>query len=134
MIEFLPESTDHVVGIRFTSTQDRHSYRDVLGPRIESLLQRYATLRVLILMDESFEGWTFPRHGPTRSSISSIGVASTRSRWSVPRNGRNGASKSPPRCITHEKEPFAMATTTPQLSKDFTQRREGRQPHRSEDH
>ncbi|WP_234816182.1 STAS/SEC14 domain-containing protein [Mycolicibacterium agri] len=44
--------------MRFTGTLDRGSYRDVLKPRIESLLQRHATLRVLVLMDESFKGWT----------------------------------------------------------------------------
>ena len=60
MIEFLPDSTDNIVGIRFTGKLSRHSYRDVLAPRIDSLLERHATLRVLILIDESFEGWSLP--------------------------------------------------------------------------
>lgn len=60
MIEFLPNNTDNIVGIRFTGKLNRHSYRDVLAPSIDSLLQCHATLRVLILIDESFEGWSLP--------------------------------------------------------------------------
>lgn len=60
MIEFLSCSTGNVVGIRFSGKLNRQTYRDVLGPRIDSLLEQYTTLRVLILIDESFEGWTLP--------------------------------------------------------------------------
>jgi len=60
VIEFLAETTGNVVGIRFSGKLCRGSYRDVLAPRIESLLERNASLRVLILIDESFEGWSVP--------------------------------------------------------------------------
>jgi hypothetical protein len=58
VIEFLPESTGNVLGIRFSGKLSRLGYRDVLAPRIESVLERFERLRVLVVMDESFEGWT----------------------------------------------------------------------------
>ncbi|KUH83774.1 hypothetical protein AU186_15530 [Mycobacterium sp. GA-1999] len=58
MIEFLPQPTGDVVGIRVGGKLSRLDYRDVLAPRIESLLARFDTLRVLVFMDESFEGWS----------------------------------------------------------------------------
>ena len=58
MIEFLPESAEDLLGVRFTGTLDRRSYRDILEPHVESLLERHATLRALVLMDESFKRWT----------------------------------------------------------------------------
>lgn len=36
MIEFLSCSTGNVVGIRFSGKLNRQTYRDVLGPRIDS--------------------------------------------------------------------------------------------------
>ncbi len=60
MIDFMPESCDNVVGIRFAGKLKRHEYRDRLAPHIESLLERFETLRVLVLLDEGFEGWTLP--------------------------------------------------------------------------
>jgi hypothetical protein len=60
VIEFLPDTTGNVVGISFRGKLYRGSYRDVLAPRIESLLERFASLRVLILIDESFRGWSVP--------------------------------------------------------------------------
>lgn len=60
MIEFLPESTENILGVRFSAKLHPRDYRDVLAPRIDSLLERFTTLRVLILMDGHFEGWTLP--------------------------------------------------------------------------
>lgn len=54
----MPESSDDIVGIRFTGKLSRSDYQDVLTPHIESSLERYATLKILILIDESFAGWT----------------------------------------------------------------------------
>lgn len=58
MIEFMPEESDNIVGIRFTGKLRPADYQDVLKPHVESLLERNTTLRVLILIDESFAGWT----------------------------------------------------------------------------
>lgn len=54
----MPECSDNIVGIRFTEKLSRSDYRDVLTPHVESLLERFATLRALILIDEAFAGWT----------------------------------------------------------------------------
>jgi hypothetical protein len=60
MIDFLPESTENILGVRFTGKLKPHDYREALAPRIESLLERFQTLRVLVLIDEKFDGWTLP--------------------------------------------------------------------------
>lgn len=58
MIEFVPQSRDNILGIRFTGRLHPSDYRDVLAPHVASLLAQFATLKVLILVDESFAGWT----------------------------------------------------------------------------
>ena len=60
MIEVMPESTDNILVVRFAGKLTRNDYRDALAPHVESLLERFQTLRVLVLMDENFEGWTLP--------------------------------------------------------------------------
>ena len=54
----MPGSTGNLVGIRFTGKLSGSDYRDVLAPLVESSLTRFTSLRVLILMDGSFEGWS----------------------------------------------------------------------------
>ncbi|MGH3678189.1 MAG: STAS/SEC14 domain-containing protein [Mycobacterium sp.] len=58
MIEFMTQSTESILGITASGKLSRLDYRDVLAPRIESLAARFETLRVLFLMDESFQGWS----------------------------------------------------------------------------
>lgn len=58
MIEFMTESTGNILGIRASGKLSRACYRDVLAPRVQSLLQQFRTLRVLFLMDEAFAGWS----------------------------------------------------------------------------
>ncbi len=58
VIELMPESVDNIVGMRFVGKLSTADYRDVLVPRIDSVLERYPSLRVLILVDESFDGWS----------------------------------------------------------------------------
>ncbi|MBO0882877.1 MAG: STAS/SEC14 domain-containing protein, partial [Mycobacterium sp.] len=41
-----------------SSKLSESEYRDVLAPRIQSLLTHFRTLRVLFLMDDSFQGWS----------------------------------------------------------------------------
>ncbi len=53
----MPESSDNILGIRFVRKLRASDYRDVLTPHVESLLGRFPTLRVLILMDKTFAGW-----------------------------------------------------------------------------
>ncbi|KLO27040.1 STAS/SEC14 domain-containing protein [Mycobacterium haemophilum] len=58
MIQILGESTGNVLGIRATGKLGRSEYRDILAPRIQSLLAHFRTLKVLFLMDEGFQGWS----------------------------------------------------------------------------
>lgn len=58
MIEIMGESTGDVLGVRAKGTLTRSDYDDVLAPQIGALLNQVPTLRVLFLIDETFEGWT----------------------------------------------------------------------------
>lgn len=58
VIEIMNESTGNILGIRASGKLSGASYRDVLAPRIQSLLGQFPTLRVLFLMDEAFDGWS----------------------------------------------------------------------------
>ncbi|WP_116376596.1 STAS/SEC14 domain-containing protein [Mycobacterium sp. MFM001] len=58
MIEVMNESSGNVLGIRGSGKLSRADYRDVLAPRVRLLLRQFRKLRVLLLMDEAFEGWS----------------------------------------------------------------------------
>jgi hypothetical protein len=58
MIEFLEEGPANIVGIRAAGKLTEADYREVLEPRIQLLLHEFRTLKMLFLMDETFEGWT----------------------------------------------------------------------------
>lgn len=57
MIEFLPESSLNVVGIRVGGRLTDADYKHDLIPRLESLFDRHGKLKVLLFMDGTFEGW-----------------------------------------------------------------------------
>lgn len=57
MIEFLPESEGAVVGLRVGGKLTDADYKNVLVPRLESLIAEHGAVRLLCVMDESFEGW-----------------------------------------------------------------------------
>jgi hypothetical protein len=58
VIEVMGEGTGNLLGFRVTGKLSQADYRDVLVPCIESLLDRFPTLKVLVLLDQNFEGWT----------------------------------------------------------------------------
>ncbi|GBE67075.1 hypothetical protein MFM001_35370 [Mycobacterium sp. MFM001] len=58
VIEVMNESSGNVLGIRGSGKLSRADYRDVLAPRVRLLLRQFRKLRVLLLMDEAFEGWS----------------------------------------------------------------------------
>lgn len=58
MIEILPEGRDDILGVRFLRKLTASDYHDVLAPHVEALLARFATLKIVILIDETFAGWT----------------------------------------------------------------------------
>jgi SpoIIAA-like len=57
MIEFMPESKGSLVGVRAGGKLTDADYKEVLIPRLETLFHQHGKLRVLIFMDETFEGW-----------------------------------------------------------------------------
>ena len=57
MIEFMPESSGNVVGVKTIGTLTDTDYKDTLIPKLESLFQQYGKLNVLIYMGKDFEGW-----------------------------------------------------------------------------
>ncbi|MGH3970002.1 MAG: STAS/SEC14 domain-containing protein [Mycobacterium sp.] len=63
MIEVMPDSVDNRVGFRASGKLSRADYSDVLVPRTAVLLDRFKRLRVLVLMDETFHGWSFGAAG-----------------------------------------------------------------------
>jgi len=57
MIEFMPDSSGNIVGIHAGGRLSDADYKHVLLPRLEALFAQHGKLRVLFLMDETFEGW-----------------------------------------------------------------------------
>lgn len=58
MIDVMPESGGDVLGLRATRKLEVSDYRDVLAPAVRTALERFATLKVLFLLDENFRGWS----------------------------------------------------------------------------
>jgi hypothetical protein len=58
MIEVMGESDGDVLGLRATGKLTASDYRDVLVPTVERWLDRFATLKVLFLLDQPFRGWS----------------------------------------------------------------------------
>jgi hypothetical protein len=57
MIEFMPESNENILGVRASGKLTDDDYKNVLVPKLESLLEHHSKLRVLFYMDENFRGW-----------------------------------------------------------------------------
>ena len=58
MLDFMTEGDGNILGIRATGKLSDEDYQHVLAPRVQSLLEQFHTLRVLFLMDETFQGWS----------------------------------------------------------------------------
>ncbi|MFZ2101096.1 MAG: STAS/SEC14 domain-containing protein [Oricola sp.] len=57
MIEFMDESTGKFVGIRASGKLTDADYKNILIPRVETLLGEHGKLDILFLFDEDFQGW-----------------------------------------------------------------------------
>jgi hypothetical protein len=57
VIEFMPESSGGVVGIRVAGKLTDADYKVELIPRLQSPFRQYGRLRVLFILDETFQGW-----------------------------------------------------------------------------
>ncbi|MGE2688236.1 STAS/SEC14 domain-containing protein [Mycolicibacterium pulveris] len=58
MIEFEPTDAADVLIVHARGRLTRTDYRDVLAPRVRSMLEQTGTLRVMFLVDDTFRGWT----------------------------------------------------------------------------
>lgn len=57
MIEFMPESSGKVIGIKAGGRLTRKDYEEVLIPKLEELFEKHGKLDVLIHLEEDFAGW-----------------------------------------------------------------------------
>ena len=63
MIEVMRESDGLILGVRATGKLTARDYRDVLVPAVRTLLDRFGKLKVLLLIEEPFDGWTLRAAG-----------------------------------------------------------------------
>ena len=64
MLEFMTQGNGNILGIRATGKLSDEDYQHVLAPRVQTFLEQFHTLRVLFLMDETFQGWSARRGRP----------------------------------------------------------------------
>jgi SpoIIAA-like len=57
MIEFMQESSGNVLGVQAGGKLTEDDYRSRLVPRLESLIERFGSVRVLFYTDETFQSW-----------------------------------------------------------------------------
>jgi hypothetical protein len=57
MIEFMPESSGRVLGIRARGKLTDADYKRTLIPELESRFARHEKVAMLLLLDETFQGW-----------------------------------------------------------------------------
>ena len=57
MIEIMGQSEGSLLAVRFTGTLTADDYTDVWIPACEKVIAGHGKLRVLMYMDETFEGW-----------------------------------------------------------------------------
>ncbi|OBB27892.1 hypothetical protein A5776_19860 [Mycolicibacterium elephantis] len=58
MIEFEPTTAADALVVHARGKLTSQDYREVLAPRVRSMLDRTPTLKVMFVIDEDFEGWT----------------------------------------------------------------------------
>jgi hypothetical protein len=57
MLQILPESQDHLLGVKATGKFTNQDYKEFLLPRLETLIKEYGRVRVLVYLEEDFQGW-----------------------------------------------------------------------------
>jgi hypothetical protein len=56
MIEVMSESQGNVVGVKMSGKITAREYEDVIIPRVEAVFQEHGKIRLMYLVDESFQG------------------------------------------------------------------------------
>lgn len=54
----MDEGAADIIGIRASGKLSRADYQEVLNPLVQSLRERFRTLKVLFVLAEGFEGWS----------------------------------------------------------------------------
>ena len=57
MIEVMPESEGKVLAVKATGKLTNDDYGDVLVPKMDEILAAHGGVRLLLYMDDEFEGW-----------------------------------------------------------------------------
>jgi len=57
MIKILPESKDNILILDAIGKLTDQDYKEILIPRLDSIIGEYGTARLLICMGDDFEGW-----------------------------------------------------------------------------
>lgn len=57
MLEILPDSQEDILMVKATGKLTENDYQEVLIPRLEAIIQKCGKAKLLLLMDEHFEGW-----------------------------------------------------------------------------
>jgi hypothetical protein len=57
MLHILPESHEYFLGVRATRKFTNQDYREFLIPRLEDLIKAHGRVRVLLYLDEDFQGF-----------------------------------------------------------------------------
>jgi hypothetical protein len=57
MLQFLPESQGHILGVKVISRFTNRDYQEFLIPRLQDLIKAHGRVRVLLYLDNDFQGW-----------------------------------------------------------------------------
>jgi hypothetical protein len=57
MLQILPESHEYILGVKATGSFTNQDYREFLIPRLEDLIKEHGRVRVLLYLDENFQGF-----------------------------------------------------------------------------
>ena len=57
MLQILPESQEYILGLKATGNFTNQDYREFLIPRLAELIKEYGRVRVLLYLEEGFQGF-----------------------------------------------------------------------------
>jgi len=57
MLQILPESHEYILGVKATGNFTNRDYREFLIPRLQDLIKAHGRVRVLLCLDEDFQGF-----------------------------------------------------------------------------
>ena len=57
MLQIMPDSQGYILGVQATGTFTNQDYKEFLVPRLEDLIKEHDKVRVLLYLDDNFQGW-----------------------------------------------------------------------------